>query len=313
MTEDITPAVKTSPTIGVDIALDGPSTGLTPIRQRQGPKMVKIKIVGMLALLASSPSFAQAQEKPASAAADAGPAPICTDRPGKNTSACTVPKGSFQLETDLINWTRFDSEGTRTDTILYTNPTLKYGLTSSTDIEANIAPFETIRTRDGSGVSKMHGVGDLYLRVKQRLTSPDAKAQFAVIPFIKIPTAKFGIGNRKLEGGVVGTGVFTLSKEYSLTFSPEVDDLENADLHGHHGQFVAALSLAKTLSSKLTASAELWTSQNYDPSGTLRQYSFDGALAYVPSSNLQFDGGVNVGLNRFTPGVQAYVGISRRF
>ena len=275
--------------------------------------MFKIKAVGMLALFAASPSFAQAQEQPASGTAETGPAPICTDRPGKNTSACTVPKGAFQLETDILNWTRFNFEGTRTDTIFYTNPTFKYGLTSSTDIEANLAPLETIRTRDDSGVSNMHGVGDLYLRVKQRLTPPDAKAQFAVIPFIKIPTAKFGIGNRKFEGGVVGTGVFTLSKAYSLTFSPELDDLENTNLDGHHAQFVAALSLSRTLSSKLTASAEVWTSQNYDPSATVRQYSFDGALAFVRSSNLQFDGGVNVGLSRFTPGVQAYLGVSKRF
>lgn len=262
---------------------------------------------------------AMAQEAPNSSlsltapAADSSPTPICTDRPGKNTSACTVPEGSFQLETDVVNWTRYDFEGTRTDTIFYTNPTLKYGLTSSTDVEVNIAPYETVRTRDAIGVSSPHGVGDLYLRVKQRLTAADAKAQFAVIPFLKVPTAKFGIGNGKVEGGLVATGVFTLSKEYSLTFTPEVDDIENGDLHGHHAQFVAALSLAKTLSSKLTANAEVWTSQNYDPSGTIRQYSFDGALAYVASSNLQFDGGINVGLNRFTPGVQAYIGVSRRF
>ena len=278
--------------------------------------MFKHYILGLVSLISSSASLAQEQAQPSSAVtptADAGPAPICTDRPGKNTSACTVPKGSFQLETDIINLTRLDFEGTRTDTNFYTNPTLKYGLTSSTDIQANMAPLETIRTRDEGGVSKMHGVGDLYLRVKQRLTRPDAKAQFAVIPFIKVPTAKFGIGNRKFEGGVVGTGVFTLSKEYSLTFSPEVDALENANLDGRHAQFVAALSLSKTLSSKLTASAEVWTSQNYDPSAMVRQYSFDGALAYVPSPNLQFDGGVNVGLNRFTPGIQAYLGVSRRF
>ena len=288
--------------------------GCIPSRRRE---LFKLELLGLVSLFLPSALIAQepAKTQPVVAAppADASPAAICTDRPGKNTSACTVPEGTFQLETDLINWTRFDFEGTRTDTILYTNPTFKYGLTSSTDVQVNIAPVQSIRTRDDSGVSKIHGVGDLFLRVKQRLTAPDAKAQFALVPFIKVPTAKFGIGNRKFEGGLVGTGVFTLSKEYSLTLSPEVDDLENADLSGHHAQLVAALSLAKTLSSKLTANAEVWTSQNYDPSGTVRQYSFDGALAYVASPNLQFDGGVNLGLNRFTPGVQAYVGVSRRF
>ena len=229
--------------------------------------MHKLELFGAIALLMPSAVMAQDAAPAAAPAAATSEAPICTDRPAKNTSACTVPEGSFQLETDLINWTRSNDAGTRTDTILYTNPTLKYGLTTSTDIEANIVPLESIRTRDAAGVSKVTGVGDLYLRLKQRLTAPDAQAQLAVIPYIKVPTARLGIGNRQVEGGLVATSVFTLTKDYSLTFSPEFDDIENANLDGHHLQLVAALSLARTLSSKLTANAELWTSQNYDPTG----------------------------------------------
>jgi hypothetical protein len=268
-------------------------------------------------LLMSSAALAQGPSPASPAAASpsvtSSPAPICTDRPSKATSACTVPKGSFQLETDLINWTRFDFEGTRTDTILYTNPTLKYGLTTSTDIEVSITPYETVRTRDPLGVSTISGIGDLYLRVKQRLTPSDAKFQFALIPFIKIPIAKTGLGNRKVEGGLAGTGVFTLPAGFSLTVTPEIDDLENTNLDGHHAQVVGALNLSKTLSSKVTANAELWTAQNFDPSGTVRQYSVDGAIAYVPSPNLQFDLGANLGLNPFTPQIQIYLGVARRF
>ena len=164
-----------------------------------------------------------------------------------------------------------------------------------------------------AGLSKISGVGDLFLRVKQRLTPSDAKAQFALIPYFKIPTAKTGLGNRKAEGGVIGTGVFTLPVGFSLTFTPEIDDLENANLDGHHAQLVGAVNISKTLSPKVTANAELWTAQNYDPLGTVRQYSLDGAIAYVPSSNLQFDAGANIGLNRYTPGSQLYVGVARRF
>ena len=260
------------------------------------------------AVLAHEPSLGT----PATAISGEAPA-ICTDRPSKATSACTVPKGSFQVETDLINWTRFDVQGTRTDTILYTNPTLKYGLAAATDVEVSITPYETIRARDSLNVIKISGVGDLFLRFKQRLTPSDAKVQFALIPYIKIPTAKTGLGNRKVEGGLVGTGVFTLPAGFSLTVTPEIDDLENTNLDGHHSQVVGALNLSKTLSPKVTASAEFWTSQNFDPSGTVRQYSADGAIAYVPSPSLQFDAGVNIGLNRDTPGVQLYLGVARRF
>jgi len=277
--------------------------------------MTKLFLLAATALLA--PTIASAQDASASsvppASAPAAPPALCTDRPTKATSACTVPKGMIQFESDIVNWTHNSDSGVKTDTVLYSNPTLKYGLTDSTDIEASITPYETIRTHDGSGSSTIHGVGDLYLRVKQRLTPTDAKAQFALEPYVKVPTAKLGIGNRKIEGGLIGTGVFSLPAGFSLTITPEVDALLDSDGHGHHAQYVGAFNIGKTLSSKLTAYAELWTAQNEDPAGHVRQYSADFAVAYLAGPTLQFDAGTNIGLNRLTPDVQTYVGVSTRF
>lgn len=269
--------------------------------------MTKLMLFAAATVFAPGIAFAQG------AAAAAGPPALCTDRPSKATSACTVPKGMVQFETDLVNFTRNSDGGVRTDTLLYTSPLLKYGVTDATDLEASITPYETIRTHDSSGSSTIRGVGDLTLRVKQRLTSSDAKTQFALEPFIKIPTAKLGIGNRKVEDGLVGTGVFALPDGFSLTVSPEIDDLENANLDGHHAQLVGAVNVGKSLSSTLTASAELWTARNDDPSGHVDQYSADFAVAYLARPALQLDAGTNIGLNRATPDVQAYVGISTRF
>ena len=274
------------------------------------------------ALLVPAATLAQSSADSAPAAATApAPAPssdvpaMCTDRPTKATSACTVPKGMIQLETDLINFTRFDvGGGLKVDTILYTNPTLKYGIGDSTDIEASITPYETIRVHGGGfGSASIGGVGDLYLKLKQRLTATDASNQFALAPYIKIPTAKLGIGNRKVEGGLIGTGQFSLGNGFTLTASPEIDALSDADLHGHHVQLVGALNLGKSLSSNVTASVELWSAQNFDPSGTVHQYSIDGGLAWVARPNLQFDVGANFGLNRETPDAQVYVGVATRF
>jgi hypothetical protein len=279
--------------------------------------MTRLFLLAATALFVPAAAFAQDAAPATTAVAPAATTPsapaLCTDRPTKATSACTVPQGKVQFESDIVNWTRTSDSGVRTDVTLYSSPALKYGLTSSTDVEASITPYETIVTRDATGKSKISGVGDLYLRVKQRLTASDAKAQFAIIPYVKIPTAKLGIGNRKVEGGVVGTGVFTLPDGFSLTVTPEVDALLDSDGHGHHAQFGGALNVSKTLSSKLTASAELWTAQNQDPAGHVRQYSADFALAYLAGPTLQLDAGTNIGLNRATPDVQAYAGISTRF
>ena len=74
------------------------------------------------AALIAGPLAAQQTAVPTSSTADA---PICTDRPTKSNSACTVPKGLVQIEADGFNWLHNGSGGTRTDQLLFTNPTFK--------------------------------------------------------------------------------------------------------------------------------------------------------------------------------------------
>lgn len=243
---------------------------------------------------------------------DALPA-LCTDRPTKATGPCIVPTGMVQMESDVGNWTHYRIDGTSTDTILWVNPTVKYGLGPSTDIGINWAPVVTVRTSDDGGHDSLSGIGDVYLKVKQGLTDSKSKVQVALVPWVKAPTAKLGIGNDKWEYGVILPVQTAIANGTTLTVAPEVDGLADSDGHGHHAQVQGSINLGQALSSTVTAYGELWTAQNYDPAGTIRQYSADAALAWLARPTLQFDAGVNVGLNRLTPGVQAYVGVSTRF
>ncbi|KTF68783.1 MULTISPECIES: transporter [unclassified Sphingomonas] len=261
----------------------------------------------------AAPAFAQ-DSVPAAPATTAPAAPaLCTDRPTKSNFACTVPQGMVQLETDLGNWTRTDASDTRVDTILYTNPTLKYGLTGSTDIEASIAPYETIRTRTPTGTQTLRGVGDLTLRLKQRLTDPAGQVQIALLPFVKIPTAKTGIGNGQTEGGVIVPVNIALPKGFTLTFGPEGDVLADSDGHGHHAQLVGTANLGKAVTSKFTLIGEFWVARNFDPAAYVTQTSADIAATYLLRPTLQLDLGANFGLNQATPDAQVYLGVSTRF
>ena len=227
--------------------------------------------------------------------------------------ACTVPAGSIQVETDLPNFTRLDDGGVRTDTLAYVNPTLKLGLGPDTDIAVNLAPYLDVRTRTRSGATDIQGTGDAYIRLKQRLTNPEAKLQVAVVPYLKAPIAKTGIGNRAWEGGVVVPVQYTLPKGFTVTAGPELDALADNAGAGRHVQISGLVNLAKSLSPKLTVYAEVWAARNYDPTGTVRQYSADGAVTYLVNPTLQIDTGANIGLNHATPGVQVYTGLATRF
>src|SRR6476661_1148792 len=107
-------------------------------------EMIRCSI--LFAALLAGPAFAQ-DAVPTASTADA---PICTDRPTKSNFACTVPKGKVQIEADTFNWLSNTATGVRTEQLLFTNPTYKYGLTDSSDIQLNWAPFTRVWRRDAN-------------------------------------------------------------------------------------------------------------------------------------------------------------------
>ena len=281
----------------------------------------------MLALMA--PVIAKADELSADpqspAAASATPAPaapvstdlpaICTDRPTKSNNTCTVDEGHFQYETDLFNGTFQRTGGVTTDTYFVTNPTLKYGLTKDIDIQVNIAPYEIVRIHDKFGDSStLGGIGDLYFHLKYNFyNSADGKFSMATEPYVKIPTARTGIGDGAVEGGELLTIAYKLTDALTVTTQPEVDDLKDAVGDGRHANTVQLINFNYSLPKNVTVAAELWGDWNYDPTGTIKQYSADTAISWGVSKYFQLDAGLNFGLNRATPGVQAYVGVSQKF
>lgn len=243
------------------------------------------------------------------------PTPICTDRPTRASVACTVPAGAFQLETDLIDWTRQTLDGVRTDTILYTNPTLKYGVGRHTDVEVNIAPYQTVRTRmeDGS-VTTDGGVGDLFVRMKQKLTVDRSKTQVSVIGSVKAPTAGSRVGNGQWEGSLALPVNIPLPAKFTLTTSPEIDIAANqGEVNGYHLELVNLINLSHPVGKNATVYAEFWTKESFEPRQNGQQYSADLAASYQLTKTLQLDAAAYIGLNRETPGLQLYTGLSTRF
>ena len=239
---------------------------------------------------------------------------LCPDRPLKGTSACTVDAGHWQVETDVVNFTHDTSGGITTDTLLAPNPTLKYGVSDTFDVEASLAPFEQVHTRGGGTTSTDSGIGDLYLRAKWHVAGTNGQDGAAIEPYIKLPTARDAIGNGAVEGGVIVPYQQSLPWGWSLDVTPEADLLKNQNGDRRHLSLSASAGFSHPITDALGIGLELWTQQDFDPSGTGRQYSFDLASTWQPKgAPFAFDAGVNLGLNSQTPDVQVYVGVSRRF
>lgn len=245
----------------------------------------------------------------AAAAAQAEETPICTDRPAKANAVCTVPVGKWQLETAAVDWLYLKQGNSKTTTLLLGGLLAKLGLTDSSDLQVAFTPLVRANTDD----RHISGFGDVTVRFKQRLTGADSAVQVAVIPFVKLPTAKRGIGNGKTEGGLALPISFALAGPVTATLGPEADVLADGHGHGRHLAIVQLINLSASVAPGLTLVGELWANWNSDPDGTVRQTSAEVAAAYAASTTLQLDVGANVGLTRATPDLEIYAGLSTRF
>ena len=246
----------------------------------------------------------------ASGASAADAPPICADRPGKATSTCTAPLGHWQLETGLADWTVQKQDGERDTLLVLGETTVKYGISDSADIEIDVTPWQRATADHASAA----GFGDLNLIYKQQLTAPDAAPHFSFYGFVKIPAANRELGNRKVEGGVALPVSFAMADSpLSVALTPELDWAADEDGHGHHAAMAQVISLGWQANERLNLSGELWGQWDWDPMGTTRQASADAAAAYLISNDVQLDFGANLGLNRNTPDVELYGGVSKRF
>ena len=247
---------------------------------------------------------------PPSWADDLGP--ICPDRPGRGTSACTLASGHAQLELGLFDESTQRRAGVTTDSGSAGSLLGKWGVSDQADVEAGMALYQFQRVHDASGTATASGVGDLFLHAKYNPMTGDGPFALVLDPFLKLPTAGAGLGNGAVEGGLVLPMSYDLGSNWSVAMTPEADVLLNASGSGHHANLVDVIGLGKSFG-PLSLGAELWSSQNLDPAGTVSQYSFDLDAAWLAGNDTQLDGGINLGLNRATPDVELYFGISRRF
>jgi hypothetical protein len=264
-----------------------------------------VKLGGILIALAAASSAS------AAAAADE---PICADRPGKANPSCTVPPGMVQVETAAAGWSRDGGGDSRSEELDIGATAVKFGLGDRLHLEIDVAPFVEVRSRDGALRNRRSGFGDSGIALKYRLTSNSAPVQAALYPFAKFPTARHGLGNGRLEGGMalLVDGSFGTSA-VGWNVAPQVDLIADGDGSGYHLGSTQAVSIGAPLGRRFTISGDLWGSWNFDPAGTVRQYSADAAAALLVRDDLQLDAGVNVGLNREAADIEIYSGIALRF
>jgi len=233
---------------------------------------------------------------------------ICSDRPGAGSSTCTVPYQHWQIETDIGNGTWSKIQGVRSANIIVIDPTIKYGILPYADIELTLTPY--INNRTGSALSS--GIGDAYLRSKWEFIHND-KFDMAVVGIVKAPIARNSIGNGVWESGIQIPTTYDIDKDWAIAHTSEIDLVKNNANNKTHVQIQESFAVSRDIpNTTITAQAGLASIVNYDQK-TITQYSFNIATSWIQSHDTQWDMGFNFGLNKYAPGTQFYLGISKKF
>lgn len=240
--------------------------------------------------------------------------PICADRPGVATPTCTVPPGTVQVEIAIVDWVHDRSDAVHADGLAIAQSALKFGISDRFHIELDISPY--LRERESNPVTRStaSGFGDMRIAAKYRLSADGSPVELAVLPFLKLPTARRALGNGEVEGGLIVPVSYAIPhSSLSIGLSPELDLAVDGDGSGRHLAMSQVVGLSFPLGRKLSGSAELWGSWDFDPGGTVRQYGLAASGAYLVSNDLQVDAGVAFGVSRDAPDLELYSGLALRF
>ncbi len=235
---------------------------------------------------------------------------FCAQRPGKATPACVLDAGHTQIEVGLADAVFRRQSGAHEDTYALGAPALRLGVTPRLEMEVAWSPLIVDSQR---GAGRRTGSGDTTLAVLGALTDPAGKGVAVSLQgFVTAPTATHGLGAGGWAGGVRLPVAIPLANNVSIGLDPEVDVVRNLTGGGTHLALISVASLGRTFG-KTSLGVEVWGSADDDPTGRTYQATFDLTAARAIGDNAQLDAGANFGLNRNTPDVEVYVGVSRRF
>ena len=239
------------------------------------------------------------------------------DRPAKGYSVRTVDAGHVEIETDFVNYTYSNYQGTITRGIQALDPNFKLGLTDWMDVEVQFNGLQYARLFDiasGRNAFDGAGFGDVFLRTKMNLFGNDSgPAGFALIPYVKLPSSAPFISNGAVEGGLIAP-LALRPEDFIITLMTEIDVLKTATGNGRYTNFVNLISVSHPVPGLdgVNAMLELYSSAGTDPA-TPPVYTFDLGANFKLDNHTIVDVGLNLGLNKAAPRAQIYSGISFRF
>ncbi len=236
---------------------------------------------------------------------------MSTDRPDKTESPYTVDAGHFQFEADLVSFSidRWNADGERVFGVNVANVNLKAGLYNNMDLQLVVENYVYEQVRANGVTERKSGFGDLTTRLKVNLWGNDGgTTAFAVMPFVKFPTNTGGLGNKRVEGGIIFPLAVELPYGWGMGVMTEFDIVYRED-GGYGPDFINSITFAHDIIGNLAGYVEFFSLLS---EGDLI-ITLDAGLTYALTENIQLDCGCNFGVTEAADDFNPFVGISMRF
>lgn len=266
-------------------------------------RLLAAAATGCALLLAATPALAQDAERE-----------FCADRPGKGSPTCTLEPGAFQMEGGF-GYAHHEEGGVEAEEFDYGALTLRWGLGVRTEGQILWSPYVVAREKIGGLTFEESGSGDVGFSVRHALTAPGGEgSSMALQVIVTAPTGSDGISADVWEGSVMLPMAFEIGENTELSLMPQLDIVGDAAGGGHHAAFAGVIGIEHGMGD-VTFAAELWARRDDDPIGAVTEASVGFQLMWTPQSldDVQFDIGVDLGLNNDTPDLEFGVGVAKRF
>ncbi len=243
--------------------------------------------------------------------------PLIIDGPGATESPYTVDAGHFQIELTFFGYSSYtdlyEGEMYRLDVGIAGPVNLKVGLLNSLDVQLVLEPYKHVVEREGGYYRETrHGFGDTTVRLKYNLWGNDSgRTALAVTPFITFPTSAAGVGNARVEGGLLLPFSVELPWDSYLGLTSGFASAENVLTSGRNAEFRNSVALGRELSWDMEAYVEFFSSVTTER-GAGWAGSFDLGLIYWLTDNLQLNAGLNIGLTGWADDWYGFAGMAWR-
>ncbi len=242
-----------------------------------------------------------------------------TDRIGQTSSAQTVNAGHFQLEADVANYGFKKSKANNgasveTRSIRVAPLQIRAGLTETLEMQVALDTYvnREISVAGASGTTS--GMGDLRTGFKGTLASSENGRDFAiaVMPSIKWPTNRGGLGNNSIEGGIAFPMQAQVASTWNLGAQLGVDYNRNLSSTSRHAELTTALSVGRGINDEIDAFAGISSLKSYEKGGQWMA-SLNAGAGYSFSKDFRMDAGANFGMTEAADDVNPYIGAAVRF